>query len=228
VLTAGPGISFTDTGPNGTLTIETTGGGGGYQAVLPTADGSYPPTNRKLWLVSCMPPWGNTTPATYSSTTASSSPYFRPFISPVTGTVTEIQVNVNSTTDTPDYILGIYSDSGGLPYTKIAEGTVSISSTGTLALSTFTGTPALTAGTQYHFAWVRKDTSGAGNFTAEPANSCFKYSAVGETYPNLTSVGTTGSVVALSGSNNVLPATVSTGNLNPFSNNPIRFGLRWD
>jgi len=29
VLTAGSGISFTDTGPNGTLTIETTGGGGG-------------------------------------------------------------------------------------------------------------------------------------------------------------------------------------------------------
>jgi hypothetical protein len=228
VLTAGPGISFTDTGPNGTLTIESTAGGSGYQAVLPTEDGSYPPINRKLWLVSCMPPWGNTTPATYSSTTASSSPYFRPFISPVTGTVTEIQVNVNSITDTPDYKLGIYSDSNGLPNTKIAEGTVSISSTGTLALSTFTGTPALTAGTQYHFAWVRVDTSGAGNFTAEPANSCFKYSTVGETYPNLTSVGTTGSVVALSGSNNVLPATVSTGNLNPFSNNPIRFGLRWD
>jgi len=230
VLTAGPGISFTDTGPNGTLTVEATGGGGGagYQAVLPTEDGSFPPVNRTLWLVSCMPPWGSTSPATTSATTASSSPYFRPFISPVTGTVTEIQVNVNSTTDTPDYKLGIYSDSNGLPNSKIAEGTVSISSTGMLALSTFTGTPALTAGTQYHFAWVRVDTSGAGNFTAEDANSCFKCSPVGQTYTNLTFIGTTGSVIALSGSNNTLPATVSTGNLNPFSNNPIRFGLRWD
>ena len=230
VLTAGSGISFTDTGPNGTLTIETTGGGGGagYQAVLPTRDGSFPSSSRELFLVSCMPPWGNTNSGSTSATTASSSPYFRPFISPVTGTVTEIQVSVNAATDTPDYILGIYSDSGGLPNTKIAEGTVSIVTTGLLALSTFTGTPALTAGTQYHFAWVRKDTSGAGNFTAESASSCFKYASVSQTYPNLASVGTTGVVVSLSGSNNALPATVSTGNLSPFSNNPIRFGLRWD
>ena len=84
------------------------------------------------------------------------------------------------------------------------------------------------AGTQYHFAWVRKDTSGAGNFTAEAAASCFKYASVSQTYPNLAAVGDTGVVVALSGSNNVLPATVSTGNLSPFSNAPIRFGLRWD
>tara|TARA_R100000908_G_C3750092_1_gene144731 strand:+ start:1104 stop:2402 length:1299 start_codon:yes stop_codon:yes gene_type:complete len=230
VLTAGTGISFTDTGPNGTLTIESTGGGGGsgYQPVLPDRDGSFPASNRELYLVSCMPPWGNTQSSSTSSTTASDSPYFRPFISPVTGTVTEIQVNVNSDTDTPDYTIGIYSDSGGLPNSKIAEGTISISATGVLALTSFTGTPALVAGTQYHFAWVRKDTSGAGNFTAETASTCFKYASVSQTYPNLASVGDTGSVVALSGSNNVLPATVSTGNLSPFSNNPIRFGLRWD
>ena len=229
VLTAGTGISFTDTGANGTLTIEATGGGGsGYQPVLPDRDGSFPASNRELYLVSCMPPWGNTQSSSTSSTTASNSPYFRPFISPVTGTVTEIQVNVNSDTDTPDYTIGIYSDSGGLPNSKIAEGTISISATGVLALTSFTGTPALVAGTQYHFAWVRKDTSGAGNFTAETASTCFKYASVSQTYPNLASVGDTGSVVALSGSNNVLPATVSTGNLSPFSNNPIRFGLRWD
>ena len=97
-----------------------------------------------------------------------------------------------------------------------------------LATSTFSGTPTLVAGTQYHFAWVRKSTSGAGNFTGESAASCFKYSPVGQTYPNLTSIGTTGAVIALSGSSNALPATVTTSNLNPFSNNPIRFGLRWD
>ena len=231
VLTAGTGISFTDTGPNGTLTIESTGGGGGsgYQAVLPDRDGSFPASNRELYLVSCMPPWGNTQSSSTSSTTASNNPYFRPFISPVTGTVTEIQVNVNSDADTPDYTIGIYSDSGGLPNSKITEGTISISATGVLALTSFTGTPALVAGTQYHFAWVRKDTSGAGNFTAESADTCFKYSPVSQTFPNLTSIGNSGAVVALSsGSPNALPATVSTGNLNPFSNNPIRFGLRWD
>jgi len=231
VLTAGTGISFTDTGPNGTLTIESTGGGGGsgYQPVLPDRDGSFPASNRELYLVSCMPPWGNTQSSSTSSTTASNNPYFRPFISPVTGTVTEIQVNVNSASDTPDYTIGIYSDSGGLPNSKITEGTISISSTGVLALTSFTGTPALVAGTQYHFAWVRKDTSGAGNFTAESADTCFKYSPVSQTFPNLTSIGNSGAVVALSsGSPNALPATVSTGNLNPFSNNPIRFGLRWD
>jgi len=231
VLTAGSGIAFTDTGPNGALTIEATGGGGGtgYQPVLPDRDGSFPASNRELYLVSCMPPWGNTQSSSTSSTTASNNPYFRPFISPVTGTVTEIQVNVNSAADTPDYTIGIYSDSGGLPNSKITEGTISISATGVLALTSFSGTPALVAGTQYHFAWVRKDTSGAGNFTAESADTCFKYSPVSQTFPNLTSIGNSGAVIALSsGSPNALPATVSTGNLNPFSNNPIRFGLRWD
>jgi len=231
VLTAGSGIGFTDTGPNGTLTIEATGGGGGtgYQPVLPDRDGSFPASNRELYLVSCMPPWGNTQSSSTSSTTASNNPYFRPFISPVTGTVTEIQVNVNSAADTPQYTIGIYSDSGGLPNSKITEGTITISATGVLALTSFSGTPALVAGTQYHFAWVRKDTSGAGNFTAESADTCFKYSPVSQTFPNLTSIGNSGAVIALSsGSPNALPATVSTGNLNPFSNNPIRFGLRWD
>lgn len=230
VLTAGTGIGFTDTGANGTLTIEATGGGGGvgYQPVLPDRDGSFPKSNRELYLVSCMAPWGSTQASTTSSTTASDSPYFRPFISPVGGTVTEIQVNVNSAADTPDYSIGIYSDSGGLPDSLIAKGTISIVSTGTLALSTFSGTPTLVAGTQYHFAWVREDTSGAGNFTAENPEGCFKYASVSQTYPNLASVGATGVVVALSSSNNTLPATVSTGNLSPFSNSPIRFGLRWD
>ena len=78
-MTAGTGISFTDTGANGTLTIEATGGGGsGYQPVLPDRDGSFPASNRELYLVSCMPPWGNTQSSSTSSTTASNSPYFRP------------------------------------------------------------------------------------------------------------------------------------------------------
>ena len=232
VLTAGTGITLTDGGAGSTITIAASGGGGGgagYQPVLPDRDGSFPASNRELYLVSCMPPWGNTQSSSTSSTTASNNPYFRPFISPVGGTVTEIQVNVNSDTDTPDYIIGIYSDSGGLPDSKIVEATISIASTGTLATSTFTGTPTLVAGTQYHFAWVRKDTSGAGNFTAESASTCFKYASVSQTFPNLTSIGDSGAVIALSsGSPNALPATVSTANLNPFSNNPIRFGLRWD
>jgi len=231
VLTAGSGITLTDGGAGSTITIAASGGGGGgagYQAVLPDRDGSFPASNRELYLVSCMPPWGSTQGSTTSSTTASNSPYFRPFVSPVGGTVTEIQVNVNSAADTPDYTIGIYSDSGGLPDSKIAEATISIASTGTLATSTFTGTPTLVAGTQYHFAWVRKDASGAGNFTAENPEGCFKYASVSQTYPNLASVGATGVVVALSGSNNVLPATITTGNLSPFSNSPIRFGLRWD
>ena len=215
------GITF----PDGTTQITAASGGGtGYQAELPQRFN----TSRELFLVSCMPPWGNPEPSSTSSTTASDSPFFRPFISPVGGTVTEIQVNVNSNTDTPDYTIGIYSNTNGLPDTKIAEADVSIVSTGTLAASTFSGTPTLVAGTQYHFAWVRKDTSGAGNFTAENASSCFKYAPVSQTYPNLASVGTTGAVIALSGSNNVLPATITTSNLAPFSNNPIRFGLRWD
>lgn len=225
VLTAGTGITLTDGGAGSTLTVSASGGGGGtgYQPELPQRFN----TSRELFLVSCMPPWGNTQSSSTSSTTANNLTWFRPFISPVTGTVTEIQVNVNSAADTPDYILGIYSNTNGLPDTKIAEANVSIATTGTLAVSTFTGTPALVAGTQYHFAWVRKDTSGGGNFTAETASTCFKYGPVGQTFPSLASISTNGAVLGLS-SSNVLPATITTSSLNTYSANPIRFGLRWD
>ena len=226
------GTNITLSGSTGAITVSASGGGGGgagYQAVLPDTEASSFAVNRQLHLVSCLPPWGNTNSGSTGSTVVSDSPYFRPFISPVTGTVTEIQVNCNDASSATKYDIGFYSDSNGFPNSKIAEAEVVTTATGTLAVSTFTGTPALTAGTQYHIAWVRKDaTSGSGNFTAENASNMFKFSPVSQTYPNLTSVGNTGSVMALSGSSNTLPATVTTANLNPFSNNPIRFGLRWD
>lgn len=226
------GSNITLSGSTGAVTITASGGGGsstGYQAVLTDTQASSFPSNRQLHLVSCLPPWGNTNSGSTGSTTVSDNPYFRPFISPVTGTVTEIQVNCNDASSNTKYDIGIYSDTNGFPDSKIAEAEVVTTATGTLAVTTFTGTPALTAGTQYHFAWVRKDaSSGSGNFTAENASNMFKFSPVSQTYPNLTSVGNTGAVMALSSSSNTLPATVTTSNLNPFSNNPIRFGMRWD
>lgn len=228
------GSNITLSGSTGAVTITASGGGGsstGYQAVLPDTQASSFNVSRQLHLISCLPPWGNTNAGSTGSTFVSDSPYFRPFISPVTGTVTEIQVNVNDASASTKYTVGFFSDSNGFPDSKIAEASADITSgtTGTLAVATFTGTPALTAGTQYHFAWVRTDSaSGSGNFTAENASNMFKYAPVSQTYPNLTSIGNTGSVVALSGSNNTLPSTVTTANLSPFSNNPIRFGLRWD
>ena len=175
-----------------------------------------------------MPPWGNINAGSTSSITAHSNPYYRPFISPVTGTVTTLVVNVNSDTDSPNYNIGIYSDNEGLPNALIASAAAAISATGTLDLTTFVGTPALIAGTQYHIAWVRTDASGAGNFTAEDPAYCFKYATASQTYPDLTSVGVTGVTVSESGTSNTLPATVTVANLAPFTNAPLRFGLRWD
>ena len=134
------------------MTITASGGGGsstGYQAVLTDTQASSFPSNRQLHLVSCLPPWGNTNTGSTGSTTVSDNPYFRPFISPVTGTVTEIQVNCNDASSNTKYDIGIYSDSNGFPNNKIAEAEVVTTATGTLAVTTFTGTPALTAGTQY-------------------------------------------------------------------------------
>jgi len=204
------------------------GGGAGYQAVLPERVTGFPAVNRELYLISCMPPWGNTQSASTTFISASDNPFFRPFISPVTGSVTTLVVNVNSATDTPNYKIGIYSDTEGLPDSLIFSAAAAIATTGTLDLTTFVGTPDLVAGTQYHIAWVRTDASGAGNFTAETSTTCFKYASVSQTYPDLTSVGETGATLSLSGSSNALPATVTVANLGPYGNAPIRFGLRWD
>ena len=228
VLTAGTGISITDAGAGSTVTIAATGGGGSgvYSPVLPDTD--IDSTGRdNLYMISRFPPWGSNSSST-SSTTVEDSPQYRPFVSPRSGDVLSIVMNVNSTTDEPNYDIGIYSDSDGVPDALLGKATAALTiaeGTGTITL-TPSSTITTVAGTQYHIGWVRTDVSGAGNFTAESNGSLFWCGPISPNFPNLGSLNQMVTIIQ-SGTDNVLPATVTATDCEMTYNNPPRWGLVW-
>ena len=228
VLTAGTGISITDAGAGSTVTIAATGGGGSgvYSPVLPDTD--IDSTGRdNLYMISRFPPWGSNSSST-SSTTVGDSPQYRPFVSPRSGDVLSIVMNVNSTTDEPNYDIGIYSDSDGVPDALLGKATAALTiaeGTGTITL-TPSSTITTVAGTQYHIGWVRTDVSGAGNFTAESNGSLFWCGPISPNFPNLGSLNQMVTIIQ-SGTDNVLPATVTATDCEMTYNNPPRWGLVW-
>ena len=226
VLTAGTGITLTDGGAGSTVTIAATGGGGssGYKPVLPATTFG---TNGTMFVISKMPPWGNIGTGT-SSTTASDSPQYRPWVSPKTGDISVIKFNVNSTSNEPTYKIGIYSDSDGFPDTLLGSGTAAITISGGTGVIDITPTTTIStvAGTQYWIAWVRTDVSGAGNFTAESNTNLFWLAPISNNTSNLSGVNQLVTLIE-SSSNNDLPTTVNSANTDGTFNNPPRWGCIW-
>tara|TARA_R110000824_G_scaffold184433_3_gene365406 strand:+ start:2669 stop:4189 length:1521 start_codon:yes stop_codon:yes gene_type:complete len=206
----------------------TEGGGGSsvYNPVLPNTD--IDSTGRdNLYMISRFPPWGSNSTST-SSTTVSDSPQYRPFVSPRTGDILSIVMNVSSTTDEPNYDIGIYSDSDGIPDALLGKATAALTiaeGTGTITL-TPSSTITTVAGTQYHIGWVRTDVSGAGNFTAESNGSLFWCGPISPNFPNLATLNQMVTIIQ-SGTDNVLPASVVSTDCEMTYNNPPRWGLIW-
>jgi|GEM_PF-1624622 hypothetical protein len=226
VLTAGTGITLTDAGAGSTVTIAATGGSSVYKPVLPNTD--IDTTGRDdLYMISRFPPWGSNSTST-SSTTATDSPQYRPFVSPRSGDILSIVMNVNSNTDEPNYDIGIYSDSNGFPDTLLGKATAALTTaegTGTITLTPST-TITTVAGTQYHLGWVRTSVAGAGNFTAETNGALFWVGPISPNYPNLASLNQMVTIIEGS-SDNVLPTNPTATNCEMTYNNPPRWGLVW-
>ena len=227
VLTAGSGITLTDGGAGSTITIAASGGGGGSSVYNPVLPATTFGTNGTMFVISKMPPWGNIGTGT-SSTTASDSPQYRPWVSPKTGDISVIKFNVNSTANEPNYKIGIYSDSDGFPDTLLGSGTAAITISGGTGVIDITPTTTIStvAGVQYWIAWVRTDVSGAGNFTAESNTNLFWLAPISKNTSNLSGVNQQVTLIE-SSSNNNLPTTVNSANTEGTFNNPPRWGCIW-
>ena len=177
----------------------------------------------RRFVVSRLAPWGQY--GTGTSTTGSvDTPHCRPFISPVTGDVTEIGVNVTTAdaTATTKLSIGIYSDSNGAPDTLLSLAVMNSTSTGSSFQTSFTGTATLTAGTQYWYVWVRNNNTNTIAFSAE-SNSGLVWIGASSTV----SAGMNQqAVLSLSGSNNTLPGTITQSNLSPSFYGSILIGLK--
>ena len=223
VLTAGPGIGFTDTGPNGTLTIEATGGGGNnYNVELPSgtlnsgADGTI--------LHSRMPPWGSAV-SSASSLNSDATPKFWPFVCAKSGSLNKMAIDV-SIDGTGVLGLAIYSDTGScLPNAKIGgDFSLSFGSGTGVQYLTPSSTVTLTKGTQYWIGVV-ETSIGNGAIRSESGSVGFSFGTISDTATSYASTSSsTIRCLQLSSSSNTLPASVTTANLTSISS----FGMpRW-
>lgn len=88
------------------------------------------------------------------------SPFYVPFVSPKTGSLASMTVDIQTAQSGQDLDVGIYSvTSGGIPNALLGKVTFDASSTGQQTVTSFSSTITLEAGTTYCLAWVRSTGS---------------------------------------------------------------------
>jgi len=134
------------------------GGDSGYGILPPTTEvGAY-----DGFAVASLAPWGA---AAGASTNMSAASYVSsyPFVSPVTGTLSEIEIQVNTTTASSTLVVAIYEQDATthMPSTMLGYCTFDTeTATGTVGQTSFSGgTPSLVAGQQYWLSQARGTTA---------------------------------------------------------------------
>ena len=157
---------------NGLLTAG--GGGAGFVEMLPQAAS----TGADQYDITNTPPWAGTV-NTNSNMSWAKKPHAFPFISPVTGTVSEIGISIATAEAGDSMYVGIYSqDDDFLTETLLGYATIALDSTGIVYQSSISATVELTAGTQYWFS-VNSDQSTSAALTCadEQYLPCFGMTA---------------------------------------------------
>ena len=156
--------------------------------------------------IDCTPPWGLTTGN--NGTVSRNEPQWVPFISPKSGDVASISIDIASVAASAVNLdVALYSDDEGLPNAKLTEAVFDAETDGLTTQTSLTGTATLVAGTQYWFAYVR-DADVDFTITAGDSNPPY----MGPT------AALTNSWTAFwypSASANALPATVTKTTLEP-------------
>jgi hypothetical protein len=178
--------------------------------------------NNDLYLVSRMPGWGSN----YSGSgtlNSDENPYFWPWISPVTGSIT---CCIDVTFDGSGTLaIAIYTDENGVPKTKIGgDASYVFGSTGTgFKELSFSSAVSVTRGTQYWIGVVESST-GNGAIRAENDSNSYSASPRFNSPSDLSSVTSTG--VSLSNSDNTLPSSITASDLESNSRGQPRWGVR--
>jgi len=147
-----------------------------------------------------------------------------PFISPSTGTVSEVDVYMNQNSGgTGALDLGFYSDKDGVPQTFLGEFVIDTTvGAGTLTQTTSSADVDLTRGTQYWLGMF------GDTFDSQPQFTAIDIQASGSSALQVAANG-------VSGINNAIANTSSSGNatitdwtaLSPSTSNPINVGVKF-
>ncbi len=216
VLTSGgPGAAVSWTSPSGGSSV--------YNPVLPATDIDTASAN-KLYIVSKMGLWGNTVNS-YSTLSPGTDPLLWPFISPKSGDIGHISVSrAGGTTGTLG--LAIYSDSNGIPGSKIG-GDMSVSTTTqyTRVDTTPSSTVTLVQGTQYWLGVV-ETTVGNAAYTKEPSSGNKFVAPIDAATTRLDTTIVLSYGLKLNSSTSVLPSgPISATDLQGSTSSCIRFGI---
>ena len=170
------------------------------------ADASTVNSTYDINRIDCTPPWGLTTGN--NGTVSRNEPQWVPFISPKSGDVASISIDINSVAASAVNLdVALYSDDEGLPNAKLTEAVFDAETDGLTTQTSLTGTATLVAGTQYWFAYVRDAdvdftiTGGAGAPPYMGPTAALTNTWTAFWYP--------------SASANALPATVTKTTLEP-------------
>jgi len=130
------------------LLTAASGGGGGFSEILPLIGG----TDADQYDISACPPW-NGSVITTQSVTNMRKPIAYPFISPASGTVSAIGIQVTAAEASDNVYVAIYSqDDNFLPETLLGYATIALDSTGSVYQTSLSDTVTLTAGQQYWYS----------------------------------------------------------------------------
>ena len=156
--------------------------------------------------IDATPPWGQTTGN--NGTVSRNEPQWAPFVSPATGDVASISIDINAVASSAvNFNLALYSDDDGLPNAKLTEGVFDAEVDGLTTQTSLTGTATLVKGTQYWYAWVRDDDV---SFTITGGDTAPPYMG-----PTAALTNSWQELWIPSGSDNTLPATVTATDLQP-------------
>jgi len=231
------GQVLTSGGSGGATTWTTVSGGASLNQALNPRDLVYQiaPTIIDTYLLSrgvgmtCVGTLSNS----YLTRSGYSQPRFRSFIAPKTGDVSAFLVSVATASANADFLVGIYSQTNGLPTALMGRAEMDCSSTGEVEQTTIvdaggsSATISLTQGEMYFYAWNRTSAAGDPRLHSEnpagaqfTANQVQTMNAVDESY-NLLDVST--------GSANTLPATPTANQLyiGGGTSYPLRLGIKY-
>ena len=124
-----------------------------------------------MYNVGTSPPWGLGGNDANVSTATMSQPFAFPFMSPETGTVSAIGIQVNTALATQSVYVAIYSNgTDNLPDSRLGYATISVASTGEVFQTSITGTISLTRGEQYWYS-INSDSAGTAQVNGTEASS---------------------------------------------------------
>ena len=185
----------------------TAGGTPTMNAVI--ADASTISSTYDINRIDATPPWGQTTGN--NGTLSRDEPQWAPFISPKSGDVASISIDINSVAASAVNLdVAIYSDDDGLPDAKLTEAVFDAEVDGLTTQTSLTGTATLEAGTQYWYAWVR---DAGTSFTITGGDNAPPYMG-----PTAALTNSWQEFWYPSASANALPATVTKTTLEPRGN----------